>query len=474
MRPCVFPLGNLPEVTEAEPNDEPTKPQVLESSVVVVNGQLSKSGDVDGFAVPLRKGQTLVASLTAHRTLGSPMDASLQIVSPRGFVVEQNDDYHDLDPQIVFTAPADGVFIVRTFAFPATPDSSIRFAGATEYIYRLTLTTGGFAEYTYPLAVTSRAGGAEQAAVELFGWNIPDMLRSHAVPGVRPAPEATDPSAAPPTADSRDRSEPDGFVAFHPDVANPQFVPFTAHATLVDTEPNDRDQAQRVQLPAVISGRIDRPKDSDWFRFTAKKDERFVFRVESRRLGFPLDPLILVADAAGKTLAENDDAGGGRDAELAYTAAAEAEYLIGVRDLHGHGGDLYVYRLTAAAPLNDFALKVTADSFVLTPGKPLEIAVTVERLGGFAAELDVAAHGLPVGVECTAVKSAAQGDTSKSVKLVLTTSSATPAGPFRIVGRAAGDRPLSHTATAPIPDAAASTADLWLSACVAAASGRSP
>jgi hypothetical protein len=69
---------------------------------------------------------------------------------------------------------------------------------------------------------------------------------------------------------------------------------------------------------------------------------------------------------------------------------------------------------------------------------------------------------LPAGVEYAAVKSAGQGDTAKSVKLVLTTSAAVAGGPFQIVGRAAGDRPLVRIATAPIPDAAASTPNLWL------------
>jgi hypothetical protein len=384
--PRPFIVGNLPEVAESEPNDEPTKPHVLGSSVLVVNGQLSKAGDVDGFAVPLRKGQTLVASMVANRTLGSPMDASLQIVSPRGFVLEQNDDYHDLDPQIVFAAPADGNYVVRTFAFPATPDSSIRFAGAAEYIYRLTLTTGGFAEYAYPLSMTNPADRTDATvplAVDLVGWNIPDMLRECPVSTLRPAadvPTATS-TAAPPA----------GFVASHPDVANPQFVPFTPYAARVDAEPNDREHGQRVELPVVISGRIDQPRDSDWFRFTAKKDERFLFRVESRQLGFPLDPLVMVADASGKVLAENDDSGNGRDAELIHTAAADGEYLIGIRDLHGHGGERYVYRLTAAAPPSDFALKVAADAFVLAPGKPLEITVTIDRLNGYSAEVELAA-----------------------------------------------------------------------------------
>ena len=111
----------------------------MDSSAVVINGRLNKSGDVDTFAVEMKKNQTLVASMEANRRLGSPMDGVLQIVSGRGFVLEQNDDHCGFDPQIAFVAESDGTYFVRAFAFPAKPNSSIRFSGAANYIYRLTV-----------------------------------------------------------------------------------------------------------------------------------------------------------------------------------------------------------------------------------------------------------------------------------------------------------------------------------------------
>ena len=44
-------------------------------------------------------------------------------------MLAQNNDYHGLDPQVRLPVPEDGTYIVRMFAFPATPDSSIGFAG---------------------------------------------------------------------------------------------------------------------------------------------------------------------------------------------------------------------------------------------------------------------------------------------------------------------------------------------------------
>ena len=89
----------------------------------------------------LRQPITLVASLDAQRSLASPMDGVLQVVSDRGFVLAQNNDYAGLDPQVTFRVPTDGRYVVRVFAFPATPDASVRFGGGDRFLYRLTLTT---------------------------------------------------------------------------------------------------------------------------------------------------------------------------------------------------------------------------------------------------------------------------------------------------------------------------------------------
>src|SRR5258708_3962448 len=60
--PQAFIVGTIPEVLEQEPNNEPRSPQPLAAPAVVVNGRLAPAGDVDGFAVNLARGQTLVAS----------------------------------------------------------------------------------------------------------------------------------------------------------------------------------------------------------------------------------------------------------------------------------------------------------------------------------------------------------------------------------------------------------------------------
>jgi hypothetical protein len=105
------------------------------------------------------------------------MDAVLQVVSAAGFVLAQNDDAVGRDSRIIFEAPARGTYIVRLFAFPSTPDQRIRFAGGDAFVYRLTLTTGGFLEHVFPLAVSHDS----PTQLTAIGPNIHESDRALAV-----------------------------------------------------------------------------------------------------------------------------------------------------------------------------------------------------------------------------------------------------------------------------------------------------
>ena len=433
-----FLVGTLPEAAETEPNDTHSQPQTLESPNVTLNGVLSKSGDVDSFALSLTAGQTLVASLEANGRLGSPLDAVLQIVSPDGFVLEQNDEYHDVDPQIVFTVPDDGRYLVRLFAFPTDPNSTIGFAGRESYVYRLTLTTGGFVDHAYPLAISHDG----TAPVRLEGWNVPADLDTVAV---QPGADATTAIAEPP-------------------LANFTQVRVEPHPTAIEQEPNDgAADANHFTLPQTITGRIESPGDVDVFRFPATKGQALRFAVESRELGFPLDAVLRLLDASGRELKRVDDSGRRtRDAVLDFTAPDDGEYLVEVSDLHDTGGFRYVYRLRAVQPEPDYALAVEADHFVLTVGKPSEVPVAIDRKDGFKEAVEIAAEGLPEGVTIEPASSPAEGDAAKSVKLKLSATMPTAGASIRIVGRVTSQPALARTAEASLADFHTTTQQLWL------------
>jgi hypothetical protein len=107
----------------------------------------------------------------------------------------------------------------------------------------------------------------------------------------------------------------------------------------------------------------------------------------------------------------------------------DGAYRIEVRDLAGQGGFRNFYRLRAVLAEPDYVLSVTTDRFVLTPGKPLAIAVAVERRNGFDREVAIAVEGLPAGITAAPVTSSGAG--SKSVTLRLEAKSGPAAFPAR-------------------------------------------
>jgi hypothetical protein len=355
------------------------------------------------------------------------------VVSPTGFVLGENHDTHELDPQLVFSAPADGTYIVRLFAFPSEPNSTIRFAGGEDYVYRLTVTTGGFVDHPYPLAVPRSRPGQ----VELVGWNISEVVKRLAVRPVAGAEMA---------------------LLWDPRLANTAEVRVEPHQTLIEQEPNDRDHAQPLPFPATISGQIEPPGDVDVYRFRAKKGEKRLFQVEAERLGSPLDPMLRLLDASGKITTEVTSPRKSRDVELSFTAPADGDYRLEVSDLYGDGGSRYVYRLRAVAPEPDYALTVAADRFVMAPGKPLELPVKIERRYDFDHPVELAAEGLPEGVTATVTKIRAD---ESSAKLRLTATKGPLSAPFRVVGKAGPGR-LQRTAQFAFAKTNATTAHLWL------------
>ncbi|MCI0359712.1 MAG: PPC domain-containing protein [Planctomycetaceae bacterium] len=396
LRPFI--VGTLPELDEIEPNDSPSKAMPTDAKVTI-NGRLGKSGDEDCFLMSLTKGQTLVASLQANSVLASPLDAVLQIceTSPRtdsltqqtvteAYVAAQNHDAIGLDPQIAFTARKDGPHLLRLFAFPSEPNSTIGFAGGETYVYRLTLTTGGFVDHVLPLALSKDA-----AQAQLAGWNLPQ-------PAIIDVPPGGDEAVA---------------WLFRPDAAGVWPAPRGGYAAVVAAENSAPSQPHQVQLPVTISGRLESANDTDAFAFSGTKGQKVRVRTAAGSLGFPTDLTIALIDAVGQVVAEQDDAGrDDRDPTLSATIAADGQQRVVVRDLAGRGGLRMVYRLSIDSPEPDFELSLAADSFVLAADKPLEIPLTATGLEGFAESVEIRVLDLPAGVAAEPLNVQATGGAS--------------------------------------------------------------
>ena len=435
-----FVVSPITEVSEKEPNGRIADAQKFDSAPRVVNGVLSESRDVDTFGVPLKAGQTLVVSMTAHTELGSPMDGLLQVVTEKGFVVAQDDDSLGLDAFVTFTPKRDGQYFIRTFAFPVKTNSTIGLASGKDFVYRLTITSGPYVDFTVPAAFSTKA----PSQLLVAGWNLSDAQAKWTI----------DPKIAGV-----------GGRYTQPHWANTISLKAVEHSVVVEVEPNGRKKPQAVSVPTTVSGQIQKDKDRDVFEFDAVKGKPLRVSVESRRLGYPLDPVLRISDSKGKVLTETDTRSADKiDETVNWTPPADGKFRVEVRDLFAHGGKRFVYRLTIEPPPVVVAATVEKGVWELGPDKPLELKVTVVRSGGFDKPVQFELSGAPPGVEAAVVTSEPKGASAKAVTLKIKRKAdgKVVGGTLRIVGRIKGDNVPVVVATAPIPRLTDRAENLWL------------
>ena len=117
------------------------------------------------------------------------------------------------------------------------------------------------------------------------------------------------------------------------------------HSMQAASDNHRLDLAQLVTLPIAIDG-ASPASGSSFFRFAAKAGQRLSFEVYASRLGSKFDPVLWLRDADGRELAyTDDDAGLGIDCRLAYSFAADGEYIVELRDNAYEGGQRYRLRI---------------------------------------------------------------------------------------------------------------------------------
>ncbi len=440
-----FLIGGWHEIEEVEPNEKPQQAQVVAEAAVTVNGAL-KEADVDCFSVTLAAGQTLVAALDANTRLGSPMDSILQVVSPDGIILAENHDDLNLDPRLAFTAAKAGTYIVRLFAFPSTPNTTIRFHGGAGHIYRLTLTTGPYATHAIPLS----ASLAQPDSVGVAGWNIPPETRLNIVPfgGSRLA----DLQELEPLEELRRSPETRLGYALSADGTISTRIRQTPLTVVLKSETADSATPMTVPVSSSVTGRLKARRQQDEYLIPLMKGQQVVISVEARSLDVPLDPVMKLADPTGTVVADVDDIGSLRDALIVHTAAHDGDYRLTVSDRFRQGGDRCWYLLTVRLDQPDFDLSANADAIVTTSDKPAELTVKVQRRGTAAnpvGPLTIQAVSLPDAVTCAAVVSETTGPTATEVKLTFTSTGAPFSGPVRITGKASSPAEIERAVRTP-------------------------
>ncbi|GDY22787.1 hypothetical protein LBMAG56_41340 [Verrucomicrobiota bacterium] len=412
-RPRIFMVGIFPEITEIEPNDSVTKPQAITNLPVTINGRFDKAGDVDLFAVKLATGQTLVAEAVANM-LGSSIDPALTLRDAAGNQVAFAHDGIGLDARLAYPVSKAGTYIVQLAGFAYPPAADVRFVGGKSQFYRLMLTTGAYLRSSFPAGLARGQAGS----VQLNGWNL----------------AGTNQVLAHPVAAAAVTGRVDFAEITRAAVPNRLRLALGDGAEVLEIEPNDtREKAQKITPPVTVNGRLDRAGDVDRFAFSARKGERFEFKLLAGTLGGPMDSVLVIEDAAGKELARVDDSAGDTDARLVWAATAETNYFVAVRDLFSKGGPDFVYRLEVGPPAPGFTVAVDTHAFAVQVGKTNELKLTVTPVNGYACtNLQVVVEGLPDEVTAQVPKIAAKGGEVK-VSLIASVDAEPSNQPIRVL-----------------------------------------
>jgi hypothetical protein len=315
----LFYVSPFPVQKEAdEARNEPYKPQPVALGTTMYG--TIPAEDQDHFEVDAKKGQRISAEVVGVRiSTQAVTDAFLSITKPDGTVLAEQDDsaFTRQDPALSIIAPEDGKYriVIR--------DSTNSGQGTSNYLLHIgshprPLTVyplGGMAGQQVKLTFLGDAGGPFEQTVKL-----PDNPeeRFEVLP------------------------QKDGLAA-----PQPNYLRVSPFPNVLETEPNN-EAAQatpaNTELPLAVNGIIQDKGDVDMFKFKARKGAAYDVRVHARSLRSPLDPVLEICDATGRALASNDDSGT-PDSYIRWTAPADAEFCIKVRDQLMRGGPLFTYRV---------------------------------------------------------------------------------------------------------------------------------
>ncbi|MDQ2898977.1 MAG: PPC domain-containing protein, partial [Acidobacteriota bacterium] len=99
----------------------------------------------------------------------------------------------------------------------------------------------------------------------------------------------------------------------------------------------------------------------------------------------------------------NDDGGPGygKDSRLHFTAPADGDYIVRLRDVRGLKGDDYSYRLKIREPAPSYRLSVNPRNPNVPLGGRIPLTVTAMRMDDHNAPIHVSIKNLPVGFRAT-------------------------------------------------------------------------
>ena len=478
--PRAFVVGSRDELREAEPNNAAEQATPVEINKAVT-GTVNPATDIDWFRFAAKKGQRVIASCQAVG-IDSRLEGRLEIYAADGRrLAAARNDIHD-DPVTDISVPADGNYFVKL--------TDYLYRGGNDYFYRLTLSAGPHIDFVIP----SSAVPGSRGNVTLYGRNLPGGQPGGVSIDGCPLDKLTVEIAAPEsmstssTAGAKQRrsfearSRGFAYTLNSPNgPSNPVIIQFATAPVVGEQEPNnDAAHAQKISVPAELSGQFQERGDSDVVDFEAKANEVYFVEVFGQRDGSNVDAFFsidkVVRDAQGKEtltrIAAADDNSGNPLANIFDTATddpfyefrvpADGVYRVTVRDRYfeSRGSPSFVYRLSIRRPAPGFDLLAlpflpaangarqnATWGMGLRKGDHQALDVIAFRRDGFASEIQLHVDGLPVGVSCPD-QTIRAGESS--ARLIFSAGETAPewTGPIRVIGTARSEDPAAAKAVA--------------------------
>jgi hypothetical protein len=450
--PVTFQIGRLQEFTEKESFDVKTppgtpipQPQITQPPTdlqitipALVNGRIKPTlpraatparpgeppftpGDADRYRFEARQGQHLVIAacardLTPYLADAVPgwFQAVITLYDADGKEVAYNDDFRfHPDPVLHYEVPKDGEYFVEI--------RDALYRGREDFVYRLAIGELPYMTGIYPMG--GMAG--TQTELKFTGWNLPSDTLALDL-------RSRDPGWIPISVKNGNLS------------SNILSYAIDSLPEKLEKEPNDGPKnAQKITLPAILNGQINRTGDWDVFSFSGHTGEEIVAEVIARRLGSPLDSVLRVTDSSGRQLSFNDDfedKGAGMethhaDSLISMKLPSDGTYFLYLGDAQSKGGTDYAYRLRISSPRPGFELRVTPSAINIAPGTSVPITAYAIRKDGFSGEIQLTLSGAPRGFALSGASIPAGQD---SIRLTLTAPQLQVSQPFsiRIDGRA--------------------------------------
>jgi hypothetical protein len=357
------------------------------------------------------------------------VDPMITLRTAAGVTLAAGDNYYAGDPLLYYKFEQAGDYLLEV--------RDVRYQGNGDWTYSIEINNRPFVTQVLPLAVKP---GAE-TRLSLVGYNLP------ADPNVSltlPADATTGLRWVSPAIAGQPANEFAVLVTSLPVISEtppPAAPPAAAGASAALPA-----AAQAFSVPAVITGRIDTPGESDQYAFDAKAGEKLSFEVVARRAQSGIDPIIRILNDKGGMISEADDASFHRvssaDSMLEnWSAPADGKFVLEIRDLHLRGGAQFTYAIQVTRAEPHFLLEADTDKTLLAPGINSVVFVRALRKNGFAGEVQLAVEGLPAGVTAVAGKIPANASDG-CVILQAASDAADCASNIRITG----------TATHPVPN----------------------